>query len=81
MDILNWSLNWKVLPGLKDNIVGSSQVQNDQINFTQNMSMPGTQRTPQNMLVQITLVLKKNTVNSIHCYSLHHQMPICILNN
>ena len=44
MEHLHWSLNLKVLPDFKYNVVGSSQAKNDgkddQIKLLQNMSVP-----------------------------------------
>ena len=43
MEDLNWSINHSALPGAVDNIVGSTPLQIDQTNCTQNTSVSDTQ--------------------------------------
>ena len=65
------------------NIVGSSQVWNDQTNLTQNMSMPDmeTKDTMRGVDTDCIVPKHKTTVNSAHHYNICHQMPVTFLIN
>ena len=78
MENLNWFSNPKILPDLKDDIAGSSQMQNDQRSSMQNMPIPDTSTKDTTKQVGINHLVHqhKNTANSTHQYSLHCQMPV-----
>ena len=83
MEDLHWSLNPKILPDLRDSLVGSSQTQKNKYDQTktQNLSVPDANTKQTRICVSTdtpvhAYTVHKPAISSTHTYNLCSHIPV-----